>query len=143
PVACPGGRLVGTLTKRLQVFLYAECNHEKLQHHTEHAERHQDEYRIDDDQRREAARHAAVVEPDAEEQQRPQDRPDRDEDVERLDDPRRDERGEAEVEQRADETAPGAGRLGGLARLLDLLPRKLPLLPPARLPLRLARRERL
>ena len=59
----------------------------------------------------------AVVEPEPEEDQRPQRRPEGGQDVQGLDELWRDERGEAEVEQRRHEAlaAPGAARLAARA----------------------------
>ena len=111
-----------------------EHHHERLKHHPVHAEREQDEDRLDDDQADQAAPNPPVLQDDEDAQADERD-PDGEQDVEDLDDLRRDQRGEAEVEQRAEEALLAV-------RLLRLLS-ALGCTPASRLPLRRRRRRAL
>src|SRR5579875_134814 len=103
--------VLAALAQRPEILVHPVHDHDELEYHPVHAEGEQDEDRVDDDQREEAAGRPAVLEPEAEEDQRPYHRPDGGERVQRLDDLRRDEGGEAEVEERADEAFGVARRL--------------------------------
>src|SRR6185437_808740 len=111
PAARSGLRLgLAAFANLLGLLVDAEDDHERLKHHAVDAERQQQEDRLDDDQREQAARDAAGLEADDEDRDADERGPDREQHVEDLDDLRRDERAEAEVEERPEEAL--------LARLL-------------------------
>src|SRR5690348_2327132 len=111
PAARSGLRLgLAAFADLLGLLVDAEDDHERLEHHAVDAERQQQEDRLDDDQREQAARDAAGLEADDEDRDADERGPDREQHVEDLDDLRRDERAEAEVEERPEEAL--------LARLL-------------------------